>query len=189
MNKVARILKNSIQYAYGLAVLLINPLIRFRASFIIIGVLLAFVGLVLIFNKAKHGILGRIVCLILYIYPVVLAFKAYSNVDLFNDDTKYKFYVCGICLLMAFSGYNIKNFLISNNNIIGNVCSIYPYGICFSALSIVFSDIKFPEEISNGLYKYGSIALLIFAIMALICVTESIIHLTKWRKKHGRDIL
>lgn len=189
MNKVARILKNTVQYAYVLAVLLINPLIRFKAAFLIIGILLAFIGLVLIFNKAKHGIVGRIVCIILYIYPVVLAFRAYSNAGLFDDDTKYKFYVCGICLLMAFSGFNMKNFLISNSNFIGTACSIFPYGVGLCGLSIVFSDIKFEEAIRNGLYQFGSIGLFVVAFMALICVSESIIHLTKWRREHGRDIL
>ena len=189
MNKVARILKNTMQYAYALAVILINPLIRFQECFIIVGILLAFVGLVLIFNKAKHGLVGRITCLVLYVYPVVLAFKAYSNIGLFEDDTKYKFYVCGICLLMSFSGFNMKNTLISNNKLIGRVCSIFPYGVGICGLLIVFSDIKFEEAIRNGLYKYGSIALFVVAAMSVICITESIIYLTKWRDEHGRDVL
>lgn len=190
MNKVARILKNTVQYAYALAVLLINPLIRFNGVFVIIGILLAYVALVLTFDfKSKYGVAGRIISIILYIFPVVLAFRVHSNASLFDDDTKYKFYVCGICLLMAFSGFNMKNTLISNNKLIGRVCSIFPYGVGICGLLIVFSDIKFEEAIRNGLYKYGSIALFVVAAMSVICITESIIYLTKWREEHGRDVL
>lgn len=187
MKKVRRFFKYVMHYSYLLAVLLINPLINVSFGYAIAGVLLGYVGIVVIFDvKSDYTFWGKLINFIILLTPAILAFTAYSLADrLLVEGSGGKFVVSAILLLMAYLGHMMREDSIINDNILGKICSIFPYviGVCGAAIAVTETGLF--VNANEQILLYSSIVLFVAVAMGVYCVTESHIASARWRRERG----
>lgn len=187
MKKVKRFFKHVMHYSYLLSVLLINPLINVSFGYAIAGVLLGYVGIVVIFDfKSDYTFWGKLINFIILIAPAVLAFKAYSMADqLLVEGSGGNFVIAAILLLMAYAGHLMRTESLINENVLGKICSIFPYIIGVCGVAIVVPETGLFDNIKEQLFTYSSIVLFVAVAMGLYSVIESHISSARWRKERG----
>ena len=186
MKKVRRFFKSVMHYSFLLSVLLINPLINLNLGYAIAGVILGYVGIVVIFDfKSDYTLLAKLINIAILLTPAILAFKAYSMTDVLLEGSGGRFVVGGILLLMAYLGHIMREDSLYNENVLAKICSIFPYIIGVCGAAIVASEISFFDSFKSELMTYSSIVLFVAVAMGLYSVIESHVSAARWRKERG----